>query len=150
VNKHPSPERFTEDELRPWMGFLRFHARVMRELDDELQRAHGMPLTTFDVLINLERAPDQRLRMRDLADAIVLSRSGLTRLVDRLVRQGYVRRERCGEDARGAFAVLTDEGRAALEEVLPTHLAGVRRRFHESLDEADWERLGDAWEKLQT
>jgi DNA-binding MarR family transcriptional regulator len=138
-----------DDEIRAWGGFLRTHARIVRELDEELRAAHGMPLGTFDVLVNLALAPEQMLRMRDLADAIVLSRSGLTRLVDRLVRQGLVERRRCGEDARGAWAVLTPEGRHALAEASPTHFDGVRRRFLSALDGADQARLGDLWDKLR-
>ena len=140
----------TDRERRAWGGFLRTHARVVRELDEELRAAHDMPLGTFDVLVQLSLAPDSRLRMRDLADAIVLSRSGLTRLVDRLVRDGLVQREKCGEDARGAWAVLTPKGRRALEEALPTHLAGVRRRFLSALGADEQARLGDVWERLQT
>ena len=113
------------------------HARIVRELDEELRAAHGMPLATFDVLIYLALAPEEMLRMRDLADAIVLSRSGLTRLVDRLVREGLVERRRCGEDARGAWAVLTPAGQRALAAAAPTHFDGVRRRFLCALDDAD-------------
>ena len=137
-------------EQRAWGGFLRAHARLVRALDEELREAHDMPLGTFDVLIQLSRAPDSRLRMRDLADAIVLSRSGLTRLVDRLVRDGLVRREKCGDDARGSWAVLTPKGRKALDEALPTHLDGVRKRFLSGLDEDDHARLGDIWDRLMT
>lgn len=138
------------DEVRAWGGFLRAHARLVRRLDEELRAEHDMPLGTFDVLIQLSRAPESRLRMRDLADAIVLSRSGLTRLVDRLVRDGLVKREKCGEDQRGAFAVLTPAGRRALEQALPTHLAGVRRLFLAQLDRPEQARLGELWERLQT
>ena len=137
-------------ETRAWGGFLRAHARLVRELDQELRAAHDMPLGTFDVLVQLSMAPEGRLRMRDLADAIVLSRSGLTRLVDRLVRDGLVERVKCGEDARGAFAVLTPKGRTALDDAMPTHLNGVRRRVLSSLDADEQARLGDVWERLQT
>jgi DNA-binding MarR family transcriptional regulator len=142
-------KRLSSAERRAWGGFLRTHARIVRELDEELQDRHGLPLSSFDVLIHLESAPEHRLRMRELADAVVLSRSGLTRLVDRLVRQGYVRRERCGDDARGSFAVLTDEGRAVLGEARPVHIEGVRRRFHDRLDPAEQARLGETWDKLK-
>ena len=140
----------SDQERRAWGGFLTTHARLVRKLDEELREAHGMPLGTFDVLIQLSRAPDQRLRMRDLADAIVLSRSGLTRLVDRLVRDGLVERERCGEDARGAWAVLTPAGRKALKQATPTHIEGVRRLFLADLDTDDQDRLADVWDRLQT
>jgi DNA-binding MarR family transcriptional regulator len=139
-----------DDEIRAWGGFLRTHARIVRELDQELRDAHGMPLGTFDVLINLALAPEEMLRMRDLADAIVLSRSGLTRLVDRLVREGLLERRRCGEDARGAWAVLTPAGKRALAKAAPTHIEGVRRRFLSALDGDDQARLGDLWDKLKS
>jgi DNA-binding MarR family transcriptional regulator len=138
-----------DDEIRAWGGFLRTHARIVHELDEELRDAHCMPLGTFDVLINLATAPEGMLRMRDLADAVVLSRSGLTRLVDRLVRDGLVERRRCGEDARGAWAVLTSAGRRALAKAMPTHFDGVRRRFLSALDGADQAVLGDLWDKLK-
>jgi DNA-binding MarR family transcriptional regulator len=138
----------SEQELRAWSGFLTTHARLVRGLDEELRAAHGMPLGTFDVLIQLSLAPGARLRMRELADAIVLSRSGLTRLVDRLVRDGLVKRERCGEDGRGAWAVLTPAGKRALDEATPTHLDGVRRHFLAALDEEDQARLGDVWARI--
>jgi DNA-binding MarR family transcriptional regulator len=138
-----------DDEIRAWGGFLRTHARIVRELDQELRDAHGMPLGTFDVLINLALAPEDMLRMRDLADAIVLSRSGLTRLVDRLVREGLVERRRCGEDARGAWAVLTPAGKRALAKAAPTHFDGVRRRFLSALDGEEQEHLGDLWDKIK-
>jgi DNA-binding MarR family transcriptional regulator len=140
--------KLTTLELRAWGGFLRTHASVLRQLDDELQAAHGLPLTSFDVLVQLDRAPDHRLRMRDLAEAVVLSRSGLTRLVDRLERQGLVQRVRCSEDQRGWFAVLTERGAEALRTALPTHVDGIRRRFLAELDEADMERLGGVWERV--
>jgi DNA-binding MarR family transcriptional regulator len=138
----------SEQERRAWGGFLRAHARLVHELDEELRTLHNMPLGTFDVLIQLSFADDDRLRMRDLADAVVLSRSGLTRHVDRLVRDGLVRREKCGEDARGSWAVLTPKGRKAIAEATPTHIDGVRRRFLSALDSEDQARLGDLWERL--
>jgi DNA-binding MarR family transcriptional regulator len=142
--------KLNDDEIRAWGGFLRTHARIVRELDEELRDAHGMPLGTFDVLINLAAAPEGMLRMRDLADAVVLSRSGLTRLVDRLVREGLVERRRCGEDARGAWAVLTPEGQRAFAEARPTHIEGVRRRFLSLMEGPEQVRLGDLWDKLKT
>ena len=88
--------------------------------------------------------------MRDLADAVVLSRSGLTRLVDRLARDGLIERAACRDDARGRFAVLTEHGRQVLATATPTHLRGVRREFLERFSGAELERLGRAWERLGT
>jgi DNA-binding MarR family transcriptional regulator len=140
--------RLSPSELRAWAGFLRAHASLVRALDEELRAAHDLPLTSYDVLVQLEHAAGRRLRMRDLADAVLLSRSGLTRLVDRLERQGLVRREPCGEDARGWFAVLTDEGARALRRARPTHLDGVRRRFLGVLGDDELRRLAGVWERL--
>jgi DNA-binding MarR family transcriptional regulator len=127
---------------------LRVHAGLMRELDAELEARHGLALSSYDVLVNLEEAPQGRLRMRDLADAVLLSRSGLTRLVDRLERDGYLRRKPCSSDARGAFAVLTDAGRAKLREARPTHLRGVRERFLARFTEDELATLGARWERV--
>src|SRR3712207_5645930 len=95
-----------------WGGFLRTHATLVRELDEELTREHGLPLSSYDVLVQLETAPDRRLRLSQLADAVLLSRSGLSRLVQRLVDQGLLERIECAEDARGAFAAITEAGSA--------------------------------------
>lgn len=143
-------KRLDETELRAWRGFLQAHARLVRELDEELRAVHGLPLSSYDVLTTLESAPERRLRMRELADAIVLSRSGLTRLVDRLERDGLVEREECEEDARGAFAALTGAGLAALHEARPTHQAGVRRRFLAELAPGQLKDLGDLWARINT
>ena len=102
--------KLTDDQLAAWSGFLMGHAQIVRALDAELEREHGLPLSSYDVLIQLSLVPDRRLRMFELADAIVLSRSGLTRLVDRLERAGLVERERGEADPRQMYARLTDRG----------------------------------------
>ncbi len=136
------------DELAAWRGFLRAHAGLTGALDAELREAHGLPLASYDVLVQLEGAPAHRLRMRELADAVLLSRSGVTRLVDRLAREGLVARESCPDDARGAYAVLTPAGRAALAAARPTHLAGVRRRFLAGLAPGERQTLAAVWDRL--
>jgi DNA-binding MarR family transcriptional regulator len=143
-------KRMDAAELGAWRGFLATHARLVRELDEELRAAHGLPLSSYDVLTTLESAPGRRLRMRDLADEVVLSRSGLTRLVDRLGREGLVTREECEEDARGAFAVLTDAGARALADARPTHHDGVRTRFLDALEGEDATRLRELWARIDT
>jgi DNA-binding MarR family transcriptional regulator len=100
------------------------------------------------VLVQLASAPDHMLRMSELAEAVLLTRSGLTRLVDRLERRGLVERRKCRSDARGFFAVLTDDGLRRLEEVLPTHLAGVRRLFLDRLEPDELERLAATWKRV--
>jgi DNA-binding MarR family transcriptional regulator len=135
-------------ELDAWRNFLRVHAMLTRELDDELRLAHGLPLTSYDVLVNLEGAPERQMRMSELADAVLLSRSGLTRLVERLERDGLLTRADCPGDARGSFAVLTDAGLARLAEARKTHLAGVRDRFLSAFSDDELERLGEHWRRL--
>jgi DNA-binding MarR family transcriptional regulator len=130
------------------VGFLRAHHSLVAELDDELRREHDLPLTSFDVLVQLDRAPDRQLRMSELADAVLLSRSGLTRLVERLEAKGLLERRECTEDARGAYAVLTDQGRARLDEARGTHIAGVRERFLARFDDRELRRLGDLWQRV--
>jgi DNA-binding MarR family transcriptional regulator len=135
-------------ELAVWRGFLRVYAALAKQLDAELDRTHGIPLSSYEVLINLQAAPGRRLRMADLADRALLSRSGMTRLVDRLERQGLLKRDTCASDARGCFAVLTEEGEALLAKARPTHLDGVRARFLGHLEPRDFERLVQLWEKM--
>src|SRR4051794_36605730 len=144
----PTVSELSEAELAVWRGFLRLHAALAKQLDAELEAAHGIPLSSYEVLINLQAAPDRRLRMADLADRALLSRSGMTRLVDRLERQGLLARDACASDARGCFAVLTEEGEALLSKARPTHLDGVRAKFLAHLDPEDFERLQQLWEKV--
>ena len=140
--------RFTGPELDAWAGFLRTHATLVRELDEELTEHHGLPLSSYDVLVQLADAPDGMLRMSHLADAVLLSRSGLTRLVGRLVSQGMIERLECKNDARGAFAAITDHGRERLAEARATHRAGVRERFLDRLSEREQRQLAKAWGRL--
>ncbi len=139
---------FSDTEMDAWAGFLRTHARLVRELDDELTRAHDLPLSSYDVLVQLASAPEGEMRMSQLADAVLLSRSGLSRLVARLVDQRLVERRECASDGRGAFATLTDEGRRRLEEARETHRAGVRERFLSRLSDAQLRQLGAAWKRI--
>ena len=143
-----STDCLTSVEQQASRGFLRAYAALVRELDAELEAAHWLPRTCYDVLAALQDAPHQRMRMRDLADAVLLSRSGLTRLVDRLARDGLLERCSCPHDARGAFAVLTVEGERSLEAARPTHIAGVRRLFLDRFDAHELARLAEACERL--
>jgi DNA-binding MarR family transcriptional regulator len=131
-----------------WTGMVRVHERVMHELDAELQRTHDIALAEFDVLLQLSDAPERRMRMADLAEAVLLTRSGVSRLVDRLEARGLVARSRCPSDARGLNASLTDAGAERLAEASSTHLAGLRERFTERLSAEDVARLESIWEQL--
>jgi DNA-binding MarR family transcriptional regulator len=116
-------------ELDAWRALMRGHATLTHELEVELEAASGLPLRPFTVLFELEQAPDRRLRMSELAEAAGLSRSGLSRLIDRLVSEGLIERADCDDDGRGSFAVLTPEGQARLDAARGTHSDAVRRLF---------------------
>ena len=135
-------------ELGAWRGLLRVHSALVRILDAELEAAHGLPLSSYDVLIHLQSSPGRRLRMAELAESVLLSRSGMTRLVDRLVRDGLIVRDSCESDGRGSFAVLTDEGEALLARARPTHLDGVRERFLGRFSDAELRTLAQLWERV--
>ena len=138
--------KLTVQELAAWRGMLRVQAALLREMDAELTVAHGLPLRSYEVLLHLEDAAGHRQRMTELCDNVVLSASGVSRLVDRLEKDGYVRRERCTYDGRGFFAVLTPTGARKLQVARATHLAGVRRLFLERLQPDDLVRLAQYWE----
>lgn len=138
----------TDRELAVWKGLLEAHSRIVSELDHELTAAHGLPLSSYEVLMQLADAPDGRLRMGELADRLLLSRSGITRLVDRLASHGLAARERCVDDGRGWYASLTEAGREAVHEARPDHLAGVRRHFLDRLEPGDIDRLEEVWRRL--
>ncbi len=140
--------RLSKEELAAWRGFLRVHSALFRQLDNELTEENDLPLRSYEVLLLLEDAPDHRLRMSDLSRSVLLSASGVTRLVDRLEREGLVARERCAEDGRGYFAVLTPAGAARLQEARATHLAGVRRLFLDKLAGEELEQLAGYWDRL--
>ncbi len=141
-------ERLSPLERGAWRGFLRVHAALTRELDAALEREHGLPLTSYEVLLNLADAPDGTMRMSDLAESVLLSRSGLTRLVDRLERDGFIERRPCPSDARGANAVITRAGRRRFTAARQTHLAGVRSLFLEHLSEREAEQLARLWDRV--
>lgn len=143
-----SSSLLTDRELAAWRGLLATHSRLVRELDAELERQHGLPLSSYEVLMNLDYAEGNRLRMGELADRLLLSRSGITRLVDRLEKQGLIERERCDNDGRGYFAILTERGRDLVTAARPDHLADVRRRFLDRLEPEEVDALGAIWTRL--
>jgi DNA-binding MarR family transcriptional regulator len=122
-------DRDHDDSVAVWALFLRTHAAVVHRLDRELLAATGLPLSWYDVLLELDAAPDRRLRMRELGDRVVLSRSRVSRVVDELAHKGLVRREPDPADRRGAHAVLTDAGRTELRRSAPVYLAGIHEHF---------------------
>jgi DNA-binding MarR family transcriptional regulator len=123
-----------DPRLAPWRAFLLAHARISRRLDEELRAEHDLSIGEYDALLTIAQAPDRRIRMRQLADEVILSKSGVTRLIDRLVDDGLVERSACLADARGAEAVLTERGLARLRFASKTHLRGVNEHFLSVLD----------------
>jgi DNA-binding MarR family transcriptional regulator len=144
----PIVHELTVEELGAWRGLLRVHSALVRALDAELLTRHDLPLTSYEVLINLQAAPERRRRMAELADSVLLSRSGMTRLVDRLERQGLLVRDTCTSDGRGTFAVLTEKGDALLSRARATHLDGVRERFLRHFSADELQGLRHYWERV--
>ena len=140
-----SKSKLSPDEAAAWQGLLRLNARILRELDADLVRSHGLAASSYDVMIQLALAPRRRLRMTELAEEVLMSPSGLTRVVDQLEREGLVERERRGDDARSFDAVLTPEGRKRLKSANEAHLARVRELFLDRLSDAQLEQLVDIW-----
>jgi DNA-binding MarR family transcriptional regulator len=137
---HPLNKR----EMAAWHAFIRAHARVVRMLEAELEAEHGLTLPAYEVLAHLSEAPGRQLRMSELAAFAVLTPSGLTRLVDKLVRDGLVERQKCGSDARVVFATITDAGMARLQAAYPTHLRGVREHLVDQLDTTRLDAIAEA------
>ncbi|HEX3910235.1 MAG TPA: MarR family transcriptional regulator [Solirubrobacteraceae bacterium] len=133
---------------RAWRGLLRAHACLAKRLDAALDQAHGLPLSSYEVLDHLEDTSGGRMRMCDLAEQAQLSRSGLTRLVDRLEREQLIERCSCEQDARGSFACLTAGGRERLEEARVTHMAVVREQFFSRFSEAELGLLADMCQRI--
>ncbi|MET8336672.1 MarR family transcriptional regulator [Streptosporangium canum] len=143
-----SREAISSAELAVWRMLQRAQVRITRVLEADLLVGHDLALASYDVLTQLSEAPGRRLRMNDLADRVLLSRSGLTRLVDRLQRDGLVEREACDSDARGLFAVLTDDGAVRLAEATPTYLRGIRAQFLDVLDAGELRQCAAMLNKL--
>ena len=141
-------QRLDATQLGAWRAFLRVHAQLTRTLEAELVAAHELPLPSYEVLLHLAEAPSRRLRMTELADRVLLSRSGLTRLVDRLERDALVERASCPNDARGTHAVLTDAGLNRLRDAAPTHLRGVAEHVIDRLSPAEVAQLKTLMDKL--
>jgi DNA-binding MarR family transcriptional regulator len=123
----------SEAEQRAWRGLLQMTTKLEAQLNRELQEAGGLSLADYDVLVPLSEAPQGRLRVFELASDLGWERSRLSHHLGRMQRRGLVTREDCAADRRGAFVVLTDQGRTAIEEAAPAHVETVRRLVFEGL-----------------
>jgi DNA-binding MarR family transcriptional regulator len=131
-----------DEEMRAWRSFLQASVLVTERLDHELRDAYGVTLPEYEVLVFLSAAPEHRIRMNELAAAVLVTKSRLTHTVDRLVARGWAAREPCPEDRRGTYAVLTDAGLGWLRGAAPLHLEGVRRHFVGHLDRDELAAIG--------
>ena len=132
-----SPLKPRDPRLAPWRAFVRAQAQVSRRLDEDLRNEHGLSLQEYVALLILAEAPDRRLRMGRLADSLTLSKSGATRLIDRLAGDGLVDRLSCPSDLRGAEASLTEAGLNRLRTAAPTHLRGIADYFLSAIEGDD-------------
>jgi len=126
-----------EDRAGAFPALLRAQAAVLCHLTRELEAETGLPLTWYEVLLHLNAAPDRRLRIQELADRVILSRSRVSRLVDELTRAGLVERQSDPADGRGCFAALTPDGRRRLRRAAPVHLRGIEEHFSRHLSPAE-------------
>lgn len=134
--------------LEAWRGYLQSHASILRLLDAELIAEHGLTARDYEVLLYLAQADDRRLPMSAIAERTMLTRSGITRLVDGLVECGLIERVSCSKDARVSYAQLTDAGHEKLREAGQTHIAGIRRLFLENFNEHEIEQLASLLSRL--
>lgn len=141
-------EKLDELHLAAWRNFITTHARLIERIDRELVDAGCVPLHWYDVLIELAEAPQRRLRMTDLARKVVLSKSGLTRLVDKLEDAGLLQRESALTDGRGAFAVLTDDGMDALRKAWPVYARGIQTHFANYLTDDEARMYGESLARM--
>jgi DNA-binding MarR family transcriptional regulator len=134
--------------LEAWRSFLQSHATIIRGLDAELVADHGMTARDYEVLLYLAQAPDRRLPMSAIAESTMLTRSGITRLVDGLVQSGLVERVACASDARVSYARLTDDGYEKLRDAGASHVAGIHRLFLEHFTVEETEQLATLLSRL--
>ncbi len=141
-------ETLEPDMLDAWRGFLFAHAKVVRALEADMIEQHDLPLTWFDLLSRIKQAPGQRLRMHQLEEASLFTRSGITGLADRIEKAGFVRRERSAEDRRGVYLAITQAGTDKIDEVWPDHELSIQSHFGQHLDPKGAKALQAVTEKI--
>ena len=150
VQSHALPSGLDQPRLDAWRALLTAHAAVVDRIEHDLGAGHGLvPLTWYDILLELRQAPEHRLRQRDLARSIVLTRSGISRLIDRLEAAGLVRREANPEDRRGDLVVLTSEGDDALRRTWPAYAHGIAEHFARHVEPDEASTLSSVLERVR-
>ncbi|WP_084956413.1 MarR family winged helix-turn-helix transcriptional regulator [Thermoactinospora rubra] len=144
-----APRWLTPEEQRAWRAHLALHKLLMHRLDRELHE-FGLSINDYEILVNLSESPEHRMRMSDLAEATIQSRSRLSHQISRMEAKGLVKRQECADDRRGTFAVLTDEGWETIERVAPHHVAGVREHFIDRLTPEQVEAIERAYSPIVT
>lgn len=135
-------------EKEAWIAFFLGHAYLLREIDDRLKQAGSVSLAVYDALLSLEMAPGNRLRMHELAEKLLLTRGGITRMIDRLVDQGYILRESCCNDRRVQFAVLTEKGLLARQEAWKTYEPAIKELFADSMTPEELNQITAGFKKV--
>jgi DNA-binding MarR family transcriptional regulator len=146
--EHQDTAWLDQDQQRSWRAFLVGTTLLMDRLDRDLRDKHGLSLPEYEILVRLSEAEGNRVRMAQLADSVSHSRSRVTHTVSRMETAGLVVRDACLSDGRGVEAVLTDQGRAALEAAAPTHVAGVRRMLVDLVDQDDFQAVGRVFDAV--
>jgi DNA-binding MarR family transcriptional regulator len=141
-------EQPTRERLLPWMSFLRGHALIMRQLSADLVNEHALTINDYEVLLYLSNAPDRRMRRVDLAQSVLVTASGITRILQGLERDGFVESRTCDRDARVSYACLTESGLEKLRAARRTHLDGVSRLFLERFEDDELETLAELLARL--
>jgi DNA-binding MarR family transcriptional regulator len=134
--------------IESWVAFLRAHSAITRQLNADLLNVHGLTLNDYEVLLLLSHAEDRRMRRVDLAQSVVLTASGITRLLDGLERAGYVEKDSCATDGRVSYAKLTNVGHAKLKDAAATHLRGVEELFMGRFSDSELEYLASLLGRL--
>ena len=138
----------TQKHLHMWRAFLETHSAVVKYLERRMHEQHGLPLSWYDVLLQLADGPEGRLRMGELAESVLLTRSGITRLVDRMIGAGLVLREPCPGDRRGYYAIITQQGKDIIEKVGPDHSKDAWEVFLGHINEAEADLMDKVFDRV--
>lgn len=141
------PRWLNAAEMKAWRRYIIASRRLLEALDDDLA-AHDISMSDYEVLAQLSEAPDRRMRMSELADVAMISRSRLSHRIKVMEKAGWVKREACPDDKRGYFAVMTPKGWKAIVAAAPEHVASVRDRFLDALDKSEQKTLADIFERV--